>query len=97
MRFRNRLWGVSYRSGVPRVTILSKPGCHLCGDARAVVQRVTAELGETFDERDITGTGEESAYWDKIPVVLVDGVVHSFWRVSERRLTETLARNHHDD
>ena len=37
-----------------RVRLLSKPGCHLCDDARLVVASVCAELGETYDEVDIT-------------------------------------------
>ena len=38
----------------PRVLLYAKPGCHLCDDARAVVERVCAELGEPYDEVDIT-------------------------------------------
>ena len=38
-------------SGVSaRVTLYSRPGCHLCDDARAVVEAVCAELGERFEE-----------------------------------------------
>jgi glutaredoxin len=74
-----------------RVTLLGKPGCHLCDDARAVIARVTAELGVPWDERDITASAEDMAeYWDKIPVTLVDGVQHDFWRVSEERLRAAL-------
>ena len=36
-----------------RVTFYSRPGCHLCDDAREVVARVCADLGESFDEVDI--------------------------------------------
>ena len=35
-----------------RVTLYSKPGCHLCDDARVVVQRVCADLGTDFEEVD---------------------------------------------
>ncbi|MQA84878.1 MAG: glutaredoxin family protein [Streptosporangiales bacterium] len=74
-----------------RITLLSKPGCHLCDEARAVIERVADELGVAWEERDITASAEETeAYWDKIPVTLVDGVVHDFWRVSEKRLREAL-------
>ncbi|HEX4255145.1 MAG TPA: glutaredoxin family protein, partial [Streptosporangiaceae bacterium] len=37
-----------------RITLLTKPGCHLCDDARAVIIRVAADLGVPWDERDIT-------------------------------------------
>jgi glutaredoxin len=76
----------------PRVTLLSKPGCHLCDDARAVVERVTEELGVGWTELDITEDAELYArYRDQIPVTLVDGAQHDFWRVSESRLRAALA------
>ena len=34
----------------PRVTLYSRPGCHLCDDARAVIVRVCADLGEEYVE-----------------------------------------------
>jgi hypothetical protein len=74
-----------------RVLLLSRPGCHLCEQARAVIARVTAELGLGWDERDITaGPDDLSAYSDMIPVTFVDGVQHDFWRVSEDRLRAAL-------
>jgi hypothetical protein len=36
------------------ITLLSRPGCHLCDDARAVIASVAAELGVSWQERDIT-------------------------------------------
>ena len=45
----------------------------------------------TWEERDITGSAKDmDAYWDKIPVTLIDGVQHDFWRVSEERLRAAL-------
>ncbi len=77
--------------GRPRITLLGKPGCHLCDDARAVIARVAADLGIGWEERDITASRADLAeYWDKIPVTLVDGVQHDFWRVSEDRLRAAL-------
>lgn len=77
----------------PRVTLIGKPGCHLCDDARAVVARVTAELGEEFIERNILAEPElYAAYGEQIPVTLVDGAQHDFWRVSEDRLRAALTR-----
>jgi hypothetical protein len=76
-----------------RITLLSKPGCHLCDDARAVIVKVAAELDVGWDERDITLSEEDlREYWDKIPVTLVDGVEHDFWRVSESRLRSALSQ-----
>ena len=73
------------------ITLLSRPGCHLCDEARAVVALVAADLGVTWEERDITRCDADmDAYWDKIPVTLIDGVQHDFWRVSEERLRGAL-------
>lgn len=73
------------------VTLLSKPGCHLCDDARATIARVAGELDATWEERDITQSDEDTRrYWDQIPVTFVDGVQHDFWHVSEDRLRAAL-------
>ena len=76
-----------------RVTLLSRPGCHLCDEARAVIARVAADLGVSWEERDITQSQPDLlAYGDMIPVTLIDGVQHDFWRVSEARLRAALRR-----
>ncbi len=74
------------------ITLLTRPGCHLCDDARAVIERVAADLGVAWHERDITGSADDlRAYSDMVPVTLIDGVQHDFWRVSEPRLRAVLA------
>jgi glutaredoxin len=76
---------------VPRITLLARPGCHLCDDARKVISKVADDLGVTWEERDITQSPADlREYWEKIPVTLVDGVQHDFWRVSEDRLRRAL-------
>jgi len=73
------------------VTLLSRPGCHLCEQAREVIERVTGELGATWSERDITLSEQELRdYGEMIPVTLIDGAQHDFWRVDERRLRQAL-------
>jgi glutaredoxin len=75
----------------PRITLLGRPGCHLCDDARGVISRVADDLSVAWEERDITQSEADlREYWDKIPVTLVDGVQHDFWRVSEDRLRRAL-------
>jgi len=79
--------------GQHRVTLLSRPGCHLCDTAREVIARVAADLGVPWEERDITRSEADlRTYGDTIPVTLIDGVQHDFWHVSERRLREALSR-----
>nr|EIF91720.1 glutaredoxin 2 [Streptomyces tsukubensis NRRL18488] len=73
------------------VTLIGKPGCHLCDDARAVVEKVCAEVGASWEEKDITrDEALHREYWEQIPVVLVDGEQHTFWRVDEARLRGAL-------
>ena len=74
------------------ITLLSRPGCHLCDEARTVISRVAADLGVPWEERDITRSDEDlRAYGEMIPVTLIDGAQHDFWRVSEERLRRALA------
>ncbi|MCK2214639.1 glutaredoxin family protein [Actinomadura sp. ATCC 31491] len=75
-----------------RITLLGKPGCHLCDDAREVVARVAGELGVSWEEISIDSSEElREKYWEMIPVTLVDGVQHDFWRVDEARLRAALS------
>jgi Glutaredoxin-like domain (DUF836) len=76
----------------PLITLLTRPGCHLCDEARAVIAKVAAESGVRWEERDITRSDADLRdYGDMIPVTLIDGVQHDFWRVSEQRLRAALA------
>jgi glutaredoxin len=79
------------RRGTTQITLLSRPGCHLCEQARAVIERVAGELGVPWTERDITQSPEDlRMYSEMIPVTLIDGVQHDYWRVSEDRLRAAL-------
>ena len=74
-----------------RVTLVTRPGCHLCDAAREVVARVCADLGETWEELDLDADPALAArYAEEIPVTLVDGHQHDFWRVDETRLRRAL-------
>ena len=69
------------------VTLLGKPGCHLCDDAVVVVEGVLADYpGVSFEQRSILDDAELlSKYADEIPVVLIDGKVHNIWRIDADR------------
>ena len=78
-----------------RLTLLSKPGCHLCDAARDVVSQVVAGLpagaSVTVEELSILDDAELNArYWDEIPVVLIDGAVHNIWHIDAERLRDAL-------
>ncbi|MDQ0582647.1 glutaredoxin [Streptomyces rishiriensis] len=74
------------------VTLIRKSGCHLCDDAERVIEKVCGELGVSWEQKDIADDRElYDQYWEQIPVVLVDGRQHTFWRVDESRLRKELA------
>ena len=78
--------------GAPaRITLISKPGCHLCGPVREVIERVAEDLGVGWAELSILDDPALSAaYGELIPVTLVDGIQHDYWRVNESRLRRAL-------
>ena len=77
---------------VARITLYSRPGCHLCDDARVIIERVCADLGESFTEISIDDDPALRArYGEEIPVTVVDGRQHDFWRVDEARLRTALS------
>jgi len=75
------------------LTLISKPGCHLCDEARSVITEVLVSFPEvTFEEKNmLEDQGLVNLYSEEIPVVLIDGRQHSFWRVDEKRLRSALA------
>lgn len=76
----------------PRVTLYSRPGCHLCDDARAVIAATCAELGEEYVEISIDDDPAlQRRFAEEIPVTFVDGRQHDFWRVDPVRLRRALA------
>jgi hypothetical protein len=75
----------------PRITLLGKPGCHLCVQAREVIERVSADLGVGWQELSILDDPELlRLHRDRIPVVLVDGVELSHYWVEETALISAL-------
>jgi len=75
-----------------RVQLVGKPGCHLCDQARVVVERVCTELAVDWQEVSILDDpGLADLYWEQIPVTLVDGAVVGIWTVDEARLRAAVA------
>ena len=77
-----------------RITIFSKPGCHLCDRAKEVVERCRARAKFTLDVVDISQDPTLlERYGQDIPVILLDGVEIARHFVRERNLLELLG-NH---
>jgi hypothetical protein len=74
------------------VTVMGRDGCHLCEVAEAEVARICGELGVPWNAEDVDTDPEWRAeYGDRVPVILVDGAEHGYWRVEEDRLRRALA------
>ncbi len=79
------------------ITLIGKDGCHLCDVARGVIEHVLAEVpDDTADRIDVVEHSileDEALYaqwWEKIPVVLIDGRLHAHWRVAPERLRDAV-------
>jgi glutaredoxin len=74
------------------VELFGKPGCHLCDDARVVIDRVLTEFpAVTVIERNIL----DDVDWfetmkNEIPVITINSVRHAQWRVDEAEFREAL-------
>lgn len=74
-----------------RVTLYSRPGCHLCDEVRDVVTAVCEKRRVSWEEVDISADAALTReYGEQIPVVAVDGAVVGFWRIDADRLTRAL-------
>jgi glutaredoxin len=80
------------------LTLIGKPGCHLCEDAEAAVDRVlqvflaanpsavvSIKQLNILEDADLA-----SRYSEEIPVLLINGKVHNYWRVDEDRFATAL-------
>jgi glutaredoxin len=73
-----------------RVVLISREGCHLCDDAEKVLDRI---LPGQWDRVDVDADVElQRDYSDRVPVVLLDGAEHGYWRIEEARLLRDLER-----
>ena len=64
-----------------RLTLVTRPGCHLCEEAARALDRI----GEPWTELNVESDIElEREYGDRVPVVLLDGREHGYWRVAKR-------------
>jgi glutaredoxin len=76
-----------------RVTLVTRLDCHLCADAEALLRRLSAELGFGYQELDVDADPDRRAeYSDRVPVILIDGKEHGYWRVEEARFRKAVAR-----
>jgi glutaredoxin len=81
-----------------QVQLLTRAGCALCAEAARRLTGLADELGfelSAVDVDEAAAAGDNSLraeFGDRLPVVLLDGVEHSYWEVDEPGLREALAR-----
>jgi glutaredoxin len=75
------------------VEVMTRAGCPSCVTAEADVARICAEVGVRWRAVDVDSDPELRAeYGDRVPVIVVDGAEHGYWRVEEDRLRAALTR-----
>ena len=81
------------------LTLLTKPGCHLCEEAKTVVDSAINKFkSEHSSENPIELTEvnilEDQAFLDEygeeIPVLQINGATHAYWKIDSERLIAAL-------
>ncbi len=80
------------------LTLLTKPGCHLCDDALVAVEATVAEFQAatstalvSLEIKNILDDAElQKRYAEEIPVLLINNRVHNYWRIDRERLRAAL-------
>ncbi|MGH9345829.1 MAG: glutaredoxin family protein [Vicinamibacterales bacterium] len=85
--------GIQTDRDIARLTVYSKPGCHLCDEMKRVIDAVAARVPLTVEIVDIsTDPTLTERYGIEIPVLLIDGKKAAKYRVSEKELEDRLSR-----
>ena len=80
---------------LPRVTMYSRRNCHLCEVAKEVVESSKNEAEFDFEVVFIDGDASlEKEYGEEVPVTLINGKRHDFFRVDRARFIEAVLHPH---
>ena len=73
------------------VTIYSRHGCHLCDVMKEEVAQIQTDLEFTIEIIYIDKNTElEEKYGEQVPVILIDGEIHDFFKLNETRFRKAL-------
>lgn len=78
-----------------QLTLINKPGCHLCDDAQAVIDSVLSEFDAEIPLVKKNILDDEALfarYSEEIPVLLINDKVHNYWHIDPVRLREALQK-----
>lgn len=79
----------------PLVQIFSRQNCHLCQEAEGIVREVIRDLAFRLEIIYIDGDQElERLYGEEVPVTLINGAKHDYFRVDKKRFSEAILRQH---
>ena len=79
----------------PVVQIYSRQNCHLCQEAEGIVREVIKDLAFRLEIIYIDGDQElERLYGEEVPVTLINGAKHDYFRVDKKRFSEAILRQH---
>ena len=82
--------------GESRVVVYTRQNCSLCATAESDVARICGELGLGWTCVDVDSDPPLRAeYGDRVPVIIIDGREHGFWRVEENRFRAALGTGQH--
>ena len=79
----------------PLVTIYSRHNCHLCEVAKEVVESARSEADFELEVIFIDGNAElEKLYGEEVPVTMINGKRHDYFRVDRTRFIEAVLHPH---
>jgi glutaredoxin len=78
-----------------KVVIFSRQNCHLCHEAEKIVREVLSDISFELEVINIDGNAElESLYGEEVPVTMINGAKHDYFRVDKKRFSEAVLRQH---
>jgi glutaredoxin len=78
-----------------KVVIFSRQNCHLCHEAEKIVREVLSEISFELEVINVDGNAElESLYGEEVPVTMINGAKHDYFRVDKKRFSEAVLRQH---
>jgi glutaredoxin len=74
------------------VSLITRSGCHLCEEAEAKLTELSGSLGFELELVDVDSTRAlANEYSDRVPVILIDGKEHGYWRLEEDRFRTAIS------
>ena len=81
------------------LTLFTKPGCHLCEEAKNAIELVMFEFSkensavvqiELTEQNILDDEALKNQYSEEIPVLQINGATHAYWKIDSERLIAAL-------